>query len=55
MKAKDNLKLNDGCLKIFQLLTLLYEDNAYYSNVVDIFKDDCNEQSTNSIQVVLNK
>lgn len=55
MKAKDNLKLNEGCLKIFQLLTLLYEDNAYYSNVVDIFKDDLNEQSTNNIQVVLNK
>ncbi len=52
---KDNPKLNDGCLKIFKLINLLYEDDAEYNKVVDIFKDDVNEQSTNNIQVVLNK
>ena len=52
---KSNKKLNDGCLKIFRLLKLLYEDKADYSSVIEIFKGDLNEQSTNNIQVVLNK
>ena len=51
----NNTKLNDGCIKIFKLLMLLYEDKADYNNVIEIFKDDLNEQSTNNIQVVLNK
>ena len=56
MKKKiNNTKLNDGCIKIFKLLTLLYEDKADYNSVVEIFKDDLSEQSTNNIQVVLNK
>ena len=37
------------------MLNLLYEDKAYYTDVVDIFKDEINEQSTNNLQVVLNK
>lgn len=53
--TKDNLKLNDGCIKIFKLLNLLYSDRADYNSVVEIFKDDINEQSTNNIQVILNK
>lgn len=52
---KTDKKLNSGCLKIFKLLKLLYEDKAYYSSVIEIFKDDLAEQSTNNIQVVLNK
>lgn len=55
MKKKNSMKLNDRCLKIFQLIELLYEDRADYNSVVEIFKDDLNEQSTNNIQVVLNK
>lgn len=56
MENKNRTKLNDGCLKIFELLNLLYEDEAQYQKVIDIFKDDFNEdQSTNNIQVVLNK
>lgn len=56
MKKKiNNTKLNDGCIKIFKLLILLYEDKADYNSVVEIFKDDLSEQSTNNIQVVLNK
>lgn len=52
----DKKKLNDGCLKIFRLLLLLYEDKADYESVIEIFKDDLNEeQSINNIQVVLNK
>lgn len=51
-----NKKLNDGCIKIFDLLTLLYNDEADYNNVLNIFKDDLNEeQSPNNIQVILNK
>ncbi|MBD5402872.1 hypothetical protein HDR58_08770 [bacterium] len=52
---KSNTKLNDGCLKIFELLNLLYEDKADYHKVISIFKDDVNEQSTNNVQVILNK
>ncbi|MBR6722638.1 hypothetical protein IKL64_04205 [bacterium] len=52
---KNNKKLNEGCLKIFQLLKLLYEDKADYDNVVEIFKDKIEEQTTNNIQVNLNK
>mgnify|MGYP006886760908 FL=1 len=53
---KDNQKLNDGCIKIFKLIKLLYEDKADYQSVIDIFIDDFNEdQTTNNIQVVLNK
>lgn len=56
MKKKiNNTKLNDVCIKIFKLLILLYEDKADYNSVVEIFKDDLSEQSTNNIQVVLNK
>ena len=53
---KDNQKLNDGCIKIFKLLELLYQDKADYQSVINIFIDDFNEdQTTNNIQVVLNK
>lgn len=48
-------KLHDSCLKIFQFIRLLYEDKAYYDDVVAIFKDEINEQSANNIQVTLNK
>jgi len=54
-KKTSKKKLNEGCLRIFQFLKLLYEDNAYYNNVIGIFKDDLNAQSTNNIQVILNK
>ena len=53
---KNNPKLNDGRIKIFKLLLLLYQDKADYESVKDIFKNDFDdEQSTNNIQVVLNK
>ena len=52
---KNHKKLNDGCLKIFHFLRLLYEDRAYYKDVVEVFKDEIYEQSANSIQVTLNK
>ena len=42
-------------MKIFQLIKLLYEDKAEYSSVIEIFKDEINEQSTNNIQVNINK
>lgn len=48
--------MNDGCIKIFKLLELLFQDNADYQSVIDIFIDDFNEeQTTNNLQVVLNK
>lgn len=52
---KNTKKLNEGCLKIFHFLKLLYEDKADYENVVKIFRDEINEQSANNIQVHLNK
>ena len=49
-------KKNESSIKIFQFLKLLYEDDAYYDKVIDIFKDDLKKnQSTNTIQVILNK
>lgn len=53
MKGKK--KLNEGCLRIFKFIELLYEDKAYYDDVIKIFKDEINEQSANNIQVTLNK
>jgi predicted DNA-binding transcriptional regulator YafY len=52
---KNNKKQNIGCLKIFQLLTLLYEDEADYKKVFNIFKDEIEDQSPNNIQVSVNK
>ena len=52
---KNNKKLNEGCLKIFQLLKLLYEDKADYNSVIEIFRDEICEQTVNNIQVNLNK
>lgn len=51
----NNKKLNDGCLKIFQLLELLYQDNADYENVIEIFKDKNENNVGNNAQVNLNK
>ena len=51
---KDNYsskKYNEGCIKIFKFLDLLYEDKAFYEDVVQIFKHNTNE----NINVVLNK
>ncbi|MBR1461559.1 hypothetical protein IJ596_08035 [bacterium] len=55
MTNPKNEKINIGCIKIFKLLTLLYEDRAYYKDVVEIFKDEIEEKSSNNIQVILNK
>jgi hypothetical protein len=33
----------------------LYEDKAYYEDVVEIFKNDIDEKTNNTIQVILNK
>ena len=52
---KSRKKLNEGCLRIFKFIQLLYEDKAYYDDVINIFKDEINEQSANNIQVTLNK
>lgn len=51
---ENKIKLNNGCLKIFKFLKLLYEDQAEYKAVKEIFQEDL-EQSENNIQVVLNK
>lgn len=45
-------KYNESCLKIFQLLKLLYENDAYYEKVIAIFKDD---ENLDKLPVVLNK
>ncbi|MBP3820945.1 WYL domain-containing protein [bacterium] len=55
MEKNKKTKLNNGSLKIFKFINLLFEDKAYYSDVIEIFKDEVEEQSANNIQVVLNK
>lgn len=52
---KSSKKLNEGCIKIFKLLTLLYEDKAEYNDVVEIFMDESYNQTPNNLQVNINK
>lgn len=52
---KQSKKLNEGCIKVFNLLKLLHNDNADYESVIEIFRDETNEQTINNIQVNLNK
>ena len=40
---------------MFRFLTLLYENKAYYKDVVEIYKNDIDEQANNTIQVIINK
>lgn len=40
---------------MFRFLTLLYEDKAYYKDVVEIYKNDIDEKANNTIQVIINK
>ena len=51
MQKKYKEKYNEGCLRIFKLLFLLYDDKAYYDDVLEIFKNSSNEQQ----HVALNK
>ena len=51
MPKKFKEKYNEGCIKIFTLLKLLYEDRAYYSDVMAIFTEDDEEKQ----HVMLNK
>lgn len=55
MKQNKRVKLNTGCLKILRIIMLLYEDRAYYNDIIDIIKEGNKDQSTNNIQVTLNK
>lgn len=56
-------KINNGCINIFRFLVLLYNDEASYSNVYNIFKSDIVKENeiydekklNNLIQVVINK
>ena len=52
---KNTKKLNEGCLKIFRLLQLLYEDKAEYNDVIEIFMDESYDQTPNNLQVNINK
>lgn len=58
----NSLKINNGCLNIFKLLVLLYDDEAEYKKVIEIFKNDISveenydEKKLNNLyQVILNK
>lgn len=46
-------KYNDGCVKIFKLIKLLYEDKAEYNPVMEIFAGD--EPDAEKQHVTLNK
>lgn len=52
---KNNKKLNEGCIKIFRLLELLYQDKADYESVKNVFKDANEKPSKNTLQVNMNK
>ena len=51
MQKKFKEKYNEGCIKIFTLYKLLYEDRAYYDDVMKIFTEDENDKE----HVILNK
>ncbi len=53
MQKKFKEKYNDGCIKIFKLLQLLYEDKAYYKDVLAIFSGD-EEKCTVTLNKFLN-
>ena len=55
MPKTKKLKLNEGCIKMLKIIKLLYNDEAYYDNVINIIKQGDKDQSTNNIQVTLNK
>ena len=55
MTSDKQQKLNNGCINIFRFLILLYEDKAYYDDVVNIYKNEIDEKTNNTIQVILNK
>lgn len=60
---KHSAKINNGCLNIFKFLELLYNDQADYNSVINIFKEDIEKERenyeykklNNLVQVVLNK
>lgn len=51
MQKKFKEKYNEGCIKIFTLIKLLYEDKADYDSVMDIFTEHDKEKQ----HVILNK
>ncbi len=51
MPKKFKEKYNESCIKIFTLYKLLYEDRAYYDDVMKIFTEDENDKE----HVTLNK
>lgn len=53
LQKKFKEKYNDGCIKIFKLLELLYEDKAEYKDVMEIFSSD--EEDAEKQHVTLNK
>lgn len=54
MQKKFNCKFNDGCIKIFKFLDLLYNDKAEYEDVMRIFLEECDNDSKKE-HVILNK
>lgn len=52
--AKSNEKFNTSCIKIFELLGLLINDEAEYEKVINLFSDECSNIKSNP-NVVLNK
>lgn len=52
---KKQSKLNNGCINLFRFLILLYEDKAFYDDVVEIYKNEIDEKTDNTLQVILNK
>ena len=54
MTKKVTEKYNDACIKLFKFITMLYEDKAYFKDVIDLISDGKYDGTSNT-HVTLNK
>ena len=54
MTKKITEKYNNACIKIFKLIIMLYEDKAYFKDVIELISDG-NYDGTSNTHVTLNK
>ena len=54
MSDKINKKYNDSCVKLFEFIKMLYDDNADFKKVIELFSDG-EYDGTSNTHVTLNK
>lgn len=54
MTKKVTEKYNDACIKLFKFITMLYEDKAYFKDVINLISDGKYDGTSNT-HVTLNK